>query len=277
MTGYAHPEVLADTEWLTAHLHDLNVRIVECDGGRKLYDAGHIEGAIFWNAYADILRADLRVEDNPDAAAELFGRSGIARDTTVVIYSNSASASALAFWYLKLFGHPDVRLLDGGRRKWEAEGRAYTQAAPKIERVAYIPGLPDQEIRALRADVERGLGRQDHALVDTRRREEYSGEWFASKPPVEGERAGHLAGAAHINFDSALNADGTFKPAEELRAMYSGQGVTPDKDVTTYCTLGWRAGHTWFVLKYLLGYPRVRNYDGSWNEWGRAADTPIER
>jgi len=276
MSGYAHPEALADTQWVAAHAHDLNVRIVECDGDRKQYDAGHIEGAVFWNAYADILRPDLRVEENPEAAAELFARSGIGRDTTVVLYSNSASAASLAFWYLKLFGHPGVRLMNGGRRKWESEGRAFTAEMPTVERAAYVPAQPDADIRALRADVERSIGKSEHTLVDTRRPQEYSGEWFASKPPVAGERGGHIAGAAHVNFESALNADGRFKPADELRALYGGQGVTPDKEVTTYCTLGWRAGHTWFVLKYLLGYPNVRNYDASWNEWGRAADTSIE-
>src|SRR5947209_20059516 len=146
MSGYAHPEVLADTEWLAAHLHDLNVRIVECDGSRRLYDSGHIEGAVFWNAYGDILRPDLRVEDNPEQAAELFRRSGIGRDTTVVIYSNSASAGALAFWYLKLFGHAAVKLLDGGRPKWEAEGRPLTSETPAIEPTSDVPSAPDPDI-----------------------------------------------------------------------------------------------------------------------------------
>jgi thiosulfate/3-mercaptopyruvate sulfurtransferase len=276
MSAYAHPETLANTQWVAEHAHDPNVRIVECDGSRKLYDTGHIEGAAFWNAYSDILRPDQRVEENPEAAAELFARTGVSRAMTVVVYSNSASAAALAFWYLKLFGHPDVRLMDGGRRKWESEGRPFTTEVPTVHRAAYPLVALAADIRALRADVERSIGESGHALVDTRRVQEYSGEWFASKPPAAGERGGHIAGAAHINFETALNADGTFKPADELSVLYGGQGVTPDKEVTTYCTLGWRAGHTWFVLKYLLGYPNVRNYDASWNEWGRAADTPIE-
>jgi thiosulfate/3-mercaptopyruvate sulfurtransferase len=276
MAGYAHTETLVDTQYAAAHAHDPNVRLVECDGNRKSYDAGHVEGAVFWNAYTDILRQDLRVEASPDAAAKLFARSGIANDTCVIIYSSSASAAALAFWYLKLFRHHDVRIIDGGRRKWASEQRPFTSEIPAIQPATYTPMEPDANIRALRADVEHSIGRGDHAFVDTRRSEEYSGKWFSSKPPEAGERGGHIAGAAHINFESALNPDGTFKSRDELRALYAAHGVTPDKEVTTYCTLGWRAGHTWFVLKYLLGYPHVKNYDASWNEWGRAEDTPIE-
>ena len=192
MSAYAHPEALADTQWVAEHAHDPNVRIVECDGNRKSYDAGHIEGAVFWNAYTDILRPDQRVEENPEAAAELFARSGIGRDTTVVVYSSSASAAALGFWYLKLFGHPDVRLMDGGRRKWESEGRPLTPEVPTVQRAAYVPAAADADIRALRADVERSIGKSEHALVDTRRVQEYSGEWFSSKPPAAGERGGHI-------------------------------------------------------------------------------------
>jgi len=230
-----------------------------------------------WQAYSDLLKPDMRVNDDVKAAEELFGRSGIASDSTVVIYGNSLSAPALAFWYLKMFGHEDVRLLNGYRKKWVAEGRPLTTEAPAVRPTSYRARPPDARMRALRADVEAAIGRNEAALVDTRRVQEYTGEWFASKAPEGAERGGHVPGARHIYFERALNDDGTFKAADELRALYSAEGVTPDKATITYCTLGWRAGHTWLVLKYLLGYPHVRNYDGSWNEWGRLADTPIER
>jgi thiosulfate/3-mercaptopyruvate sulfurtransferase len=275
MTEYAHPEALAETTWLAAHLHDPNVRVIECDGGPAAYDSGHIESAVFWNPYRDIMGSDLRVIDNPQAAAEMFARSGIGKETIVVLYG-PPSPPGFAFWYLKLFGHRDVRLLDGGRKKWIAEGRPLTIEQPSVAPAQYTPGEQDASLRALREQVEAAVGQPDHAIVDTRRPQEYSGEWFSSKPPQGSERAGHIPGATHVHYENTLREDGTFKPVEELRALYGSCGVTPDKETITYCTLGWRAGHSWFVLTYLLGYPQVRNYDGSWNEWGRLPETPIE-
>lgn len=277
MDRYTHPEILVETDWLAAHLHDPRVRIVDVDGTRTAYEQGHIPGAVFWHAYTDILRPDQRVNDDPQTAEAVFGRSGIANRSTVVLYGNSPSAPALAFWYLKYFGHDDVRLLNGYRKKWVAEGRALTTESPALAPARYRAEAPDASIRALRADVEAAIGSSDAALVDTRRLQEYTGEWFSSKPPERGERAGHVPGARHVNFERALNEDGTFRPAAELRALYAGADVTPDKDAITYCTLGWRAGHTWLVLKYLLGYPHVRNYVESWNEWGRLPATAIEQ
>src|SRR5438105_2691243 len=255
MLNYAHPEVLVETNWLAGHLDDPQVRLVETDGTRAFYEQGHIPGAVLWHADTDILKPDMRVKDDVQAAEALFGRSGITEDSTVVLYGNSLSAPALAFWYLKYFAHADVRLLNGFRKKWVAEGRPLTTEAPAIQPTNYHAQAPDESIRALRADVEAAIGRKDKALVDTRRVQEFSGEWFASKPPEGVERGGHVPGARHIYFERALNDDGTFKAADALRALYGAEGVTPDKETITYCTLGWRAGHTWLVLKYLLGYP----------------------
>lgn len=277
MANYAHPEVLVDTQWVADHLNDPNVRIVEIDGTSKFYDEGHLPGAVFWHAYRDILRPDQRVNFEKTTVEHLAMRSGIGNASTVVAYSNSLSAPALAFWYLKSFGHRDVRLLNGGRQKWVGEGRPLTTELSAITPTTYIAQEPDLNMRAVREQVEAALGRPDAAIVDTRRIQEYSGEWFASKPPEGDERGGHIPGAKHIYFERSLNDDGTFKSADELRELYQSAGVTPDKETITYCTLGWRAGHTWLVLKYLLGYPNVRNYDASWNEWGRLPDTPIEK
>jgi thiosulfate/3-mercaptopyruvate sulfurtransferase len=258
--NYAHPEVLVETEWVAKHLHDPKVRLVEVDMDATAYDSGHIPGAVFWNGFTTILQPD----------------SGIANDTTVVIYGNHNAIAPIIFWFLKIFGHDDVRVMNGSRKKWLVEERPLLTETPSITTTTYTAQAHNYSIRALQEQVQASIGKSDRVLVDVRTPEEYRGEWFSTKPPEGTERAGHIPGAVHIPYESALNEDETFKSAEELYALYSSKGVTSDKEVITYCTIGGRSSHTWFVLKYLLGYENVRNYDGSWNEWGNQSDTPVE-
>ncbi len=276
MSDYVHPETLVSTEWLAAHLDDPAVRVIEIDRTRSAYDKGHIRNAVFWGAYDDVLAADHRVDLNPQTAAALFARSGIGNETTVVFYSATHSANGLGFWYMKLFRHADVRLLNGSRQKWVAEGRPLTTHTPAVTAARYTPSEPDLDILAVREQVAAAIGAEGHLMLDTRRAEEYSGQWFGSQAPVGRERAGRIPGATHVHYEDVLDSDGTFKSADALRALYAACEVTPDRAITTYCAGGWRAGHSWFVLKYLLGYPDVRNYQASWYEWGNRADTPIE-
>ncbi|NMG11415.1 sulfurtransferase [Brasilonema sp. UFV-L1] len=274
--NYAHPEVLVETEWVAEHLNDPKVRIVEVDMDATAYDSGHIRGAVFWNGFTTILQPDYRFNFDKKALEELLGRSGIANDTTVVIYGNHNAIAPIVFWFLKKFGHDDVRVMNGSRKKWLIEERPLLTQTPVITPTTYTAQNLNSSIRALQEQVQASIGKLDRVLVDVRTPQEYSGEWFSTKPPEGTERAGHIPGAVHIPYESALNEDETFKSAEELYALYSSKGVTPDKEVITYCAIGGRSSHTWFVLKYLLGYQNVRNYDGSWNEWENQPDTPVE-
>ncbi len=277
MSSYAYPEVLVSTQWVADHLNDSNVRLVEADVNTQAYDSGHIPGAVCWNVYGDILKSDLSLIDQR-ALEALLSRSGIANDTMVVLYSNRNVPAAMAFWFLKIYGHDRLHLMNGGRQKWIDEGRLMTTATPAITPTAYVAKTLDASLRAHRNDVQESIGQADRVIVDVRNAQEYGGEMFwPAAPPQEGERAGHVPGAAHIPFELALNEDGTFKTVEELQALYIGQGVTADKEVITYCTVGGRSCHTWFVLKYLLGYPRAREYQASWYEWGRLPDAPVEK
>ena len=278
--GYAQPQVLVTTEWAEAHLNDPNIRFIEVDVDTAAYDAGHIPGAVGWNwttATQDTLRRDI-----PDKAAfaALLGRSGIGNDTTVVLYGdNNNWFATYAFWLFKLYGHEDVCLIDGGRKKWLAEERPLTTEAPAGESTSYTAQEPNNDLRALRRFVEDTVGNPARALVDVRSPAEFSGELLApANIPQEGaQRGGHIPGAINISWGQAVAEDGTFKPHAALSELYGGQGITADKEIVAYCRIGERSSHTWFVLHYLLGYPNVRNYDGSWTEWGRAIRVPIEK
>ncbi|MFQ4142708.1 sulfurtransferase [Chlorogloeopsis sp. ULAP02] len=277
LTSYAHPEVLADMQWIGEHLHDPKVRLLEVDIDAKAYELGHIPGAVFWNGLNTILQPDYHVNFDKGALEELFTRSGIANDTTVIVYSNHNAGAPWAFWFLKVLGHEDVRIMNGDRNTWIAQGGSLTTDIPAIAATKYTIQNFNSSIRVLRDEVQAAIGKSDCVLVDVRTPQEYSGEVFTMQPPQGTQRAGHIPGAVHIFYELVLNEDNTFKSVEELYALYSSKGITADKTVITYCAVGARSANTWFVLKYLLGYENVRNYDGSWNEWGNLSDTPVEK
>ena len=277
--GYAKP-VLVTTDWLAEHLNDDGVVVAEVDENPDLYDEGHIAGAVklHWrDDLQDPVERDL--VDKP-TFERLLSKRGIANDTTLVLYGDKNNwFAAYAYWYLKIYGHGDVRILDGGRQKWADEGRELTTETPQPQQADYKANERDESIRTYRDSVRAQIGEQSKALVDVRSPQEYSGDLIA--PPgyeQEGaQRAGHIPTAASIPWATAVRDDGTFKSADELRELYEGKGVTPEKEVTAYCRIGERSAHTWFVLRELLGYETVKNYDGSWTEWGNLVDVPIER
>jgi thiosulfate/3-mercaptopyruvate sulfurtransferase len=278
--GYIHPEALVDAEWVQAHLTDSTVRLIEVDVDTAAYEQGHIPGALGFNWQKELQDQVIRAPMSKEHLEELLGRAGVNNDTTIVLYGdNNNWFAAWAFWILKYYGHHDVRLLNGGRVKWLADKREITTAIPSYPRTSYSAQAPRGDIRAFRDQVLLSLGRSDGTLVDVRSPGEYSGELLApANLPQEGaQRGGHIPGAVNIPWAMAVREDGTFKPAEELRALYEGKGITPDKEVVAYCRIGERSSHTWFVLHYLLGYPHVRNYDGSWTEWGSLIGAPIEK
>jgi thiosulfate/3-mercaptopyruvate sulfurtransferase len=283
MTEYANPDVLVSTEWVAEHALDEGVRLVEVDEDVLLYVQGHIEGAVKLDWHTELQRPDVRDFVDEDAFAELMERKGIGNDTTVVLYGDKSNWwAAYAFWFLKYNGHGDVRLMDGGRQKWVAEGRPLSTDVPDVARAAYRVPYRDATIRAYAHDVIQHLLKVQGgagALVDVRSPAEFTGEKLhMPEYPQEGaQRGGHIPGAASIPWAQAVREDGTFKDADELRALYASKGVTPEKDVVAYCRIAERSSHSWFVLKYLLGYPRVRNYDGSWTEWGNMVGVPIEQ
>ncbi|HEV8339548.1 MAG TPA: sulfurtransferase [bacterium] len=278
--GYANPEVLVETQWVADHLSDPAFRLVEVDVDTTAYDSGHIPGAVGWNWQTDTQQPILR--DIPDRAGleELLSRSGIANKTTVIFYGdNNNWFATFAFWLLKLYGHGDARVMNGGRKKWLDEGRPLTTAVPTVQRTTYQAKTPEMSIRALRSSVEASVGQAGRAFVDVRSPKEFSGELLAPENlPQEGaQRGGHIPGAVNIPWGQAVGEDGTFRRMEELKTLYGGRGITPEKEVIAYCRIGERSSHTWFVLKYLLGYPNVRNYDGSWTEWGSLIGAAIEK
>ena len=278
--SYANPDVLVETSWVASHLDDPRIRLVESDEDFLLYDTGHIPGAakIDWfTTLQDPLKRDFL---NKPAFESMCSSLGISNDTTVVFYGDKSNWFATyAFWLFRYYGHKDLKIMNGGRLKWEKEGRPYTREVRQAEPRSYRAQDPDPGIRAFREEVfsqvERGL-----PLVDVRSPQEYSGE-LISMPnyPQEGaQRGGHIPGAVSIPWSRATNeADSTFKTAGELEELYESRGLDPEKEIIAYCRIGERSSHTWFVLTYLLGYPRVKNYDGSWTEWGNLVNAPIEK
>jgi thiosulfate/3-mercaptopyruvate sulfurtransferase len=276
MSQYATPEVLVDTHWLLARLDDPTVRIVEVDLTPDSYRERHLPGAIFWHIFSDLLLPNLRQNLDPIAIANLLSRAGIAPDTTVIAYGSIPDTGAWIFWLLKLCGHDNVVVLNGGYKHWLAAELPVTSEVPTYSPTPYLATSLDPSLRVSTAEVLESLGRDDRVLLDVRSVPEYQGEIFMQQPPTATERAGHIPGAVNLSHLLALNQDGTFKSAAELRDLYTSQGITPGKQIFTYCAIGARSACSWFVLKYLMGYPTVRNYDGSWNEWSRMPAAPIE-
>jgi thiosulfate/3-mercaptopyruvate sulfurtransferase len=279
---YANPEVLVSTDWVLEHHKDANIRLVEVNEDILLYEQGHIPGALKVDWGTDLQRQDIRDFIDEKAFAELAASLGISNDTTVIFYGDKNNWwAAYAFWFFKYNGHKDARLINGGRAKWAAESKPLVTEVPAPARGTYHVPYRDASIRAFSNEVLKHLlevnaGRG--ALV-VRSPDEYSGKvTHMPNYPQEGAlRGGHIPGAQSIPWAQAANEDGTFKSYEELKALYEGKGVTPDKDIVAYCRIAERSSHSWFVLKYLLGYERVRNYDGSWTEWGNLVGAPIEK
>jgi thiosulfate/3-mercaptopyruvate sulfurtransferase len=277
--GYAKP-VLVTTDWLAEHLNDDAVVVAEVDENPDLYDEGHIPGAVKLHWRDDLQDPVERDIVDRETFERVLGERGIDNGASVVLYGDKNNwFAAYAYWYLKTYGHADVRILDGGRQKWIDEGRELTTDEASPEGKEYSAKERDESIRAYRDEVRKWIEEADRALVDVRSPGEFSGDLIA--PPgyeQEGaQRGGHIPGAASIPWASAVRDDGTFKSPDELRELYGGKGITPDKEVTAYCRIGERSAHTWFVLRELLGYENVRNYDGSWTEWGNLVDVPIEK
>ena len=284
---YARPDALVSTRWVEEHLGDENVRVVESDEDVLLYEQGHVPGSVKLDWHTDLQDPIVRDYVGRERFAELCAERGISNDTTVVLYGDKNNWWATyAFWVFQLFGHTNAKIMNGGRQKWIEEGRPLEREAPTYPRAEYTaPERDDKEIRAFREEVmgllgaDRKMLKEGAALVDVRSGPEFTGEMLhmVNYPQEGAQRAGHIPGARSIPWATAVREDGTFKSAEDLRQNYESQGVTSDKDVVAYCRIGERSSHTWFVLRYLLGYPRVRNYDGSWTEWGNLVDAPIEK
>jgi thiosulfate/3-mercaptopyruvate sulfurtransferase len=278
-TTVSVPDVLVSTDWVAQHRNDPNLRTVEVDVDTAAYDQGHVPGSLGWNWTTEL--CDTVVRDIvPKAKLEsLLGRSGITPQTTIVLHGdNNNWFAAWAFWQLKVYGHQDVRIMNGGRKKWLAEGRELdtTKSAPTA--TTYAAQAPDFSIRAYLPGVQSDYKRSDTVLVDVRSPQEFTGEILAPPGlPETCQRGGHIPGAKSIPWGKACNEDGTFKSTEDLLALYGSQGVTADKNVIAYCRIGERSSHTWFVLKYLLGFQNVKNYDGSWTEWGNLVGAPVEK
>jgi thiosulfate/3-mercaptopyruvate sulfurtransferase len=279
MSEYAHPETLVSTSWVAEHANDPHVRVVEVDVETSAYNEGHVPGAIAWawkTQLCDTVQRDILP---PREFEKLMSESGIANDTTVVLYGdNNNWFAAWAFWQMKIYGHKDVRLMNGGRRKWLSEGRELTNEVPRPRAAEYRASAPDLSLRAFLPDVESAMRQHTAALVDVRSPQEFSGELLAPPGlPETCQRGGHVPSARNIPWSKACNEDGTFLSREQLSALYGTEGVDGSRPVIAYCRIGERSSHTWFALKYLLGFDDVRNYDGSWTEWGNLVGAPVEK
>jgi thiosulfate/3-mercaptopyruvate sulfurtransferase len=281
MSVYAAPDVLVTTQWVKDNLGKPGVRLVEVDVDTKAYDAGHLEGAVGFNWQTQLQDQTTRDILGKTGFEKLVGDSGIGRGDTVVLYGdNNNWFAAYAFWLFKIYGHERVHLMDGGRVKWlNEDDRRLTVEVPKTRPVAYRASGPDLSLRARISDVLRAVEGRTANLVDVRSPDEFTGKVIAPPGMTEtAQRAGHIPGAVSVPWSTAVNADGTFKSADELRAIYVDRaGVDPRRETIAYCRIGERSSHTWFVLTYLLGLPGVRNYDGSWTEYGSMVGLPIER
>ncbi len=277
MFQYAHPEVLVDTQWLALNLNNPNVRIVEVDMSPEVYQQAHIPGAVFWNLLTDLLQPDRRINFNPTTMEKILSNSGITPNTTIVAYGSYPGIGAWIFWLLNVFGHQNIRVLNGGYQKWKAEGYPVTTECSNFTPTQYKVQTIDNSLRAFKQDVKAFIRQKNSVLLDVRTAQEYGGEWFFDRPPEATEIAGHIPSAVHIEHLLAFQADGTFKPVNELQALYESQGITVNQNVITYCAIGARSGCIWFILKYLLGYQNVRNYDGSWNEWSKIYELEFEK
>ena len=272
-------DVLVSTQWVADHMNDPKVKLLEVDVDTNAYAEGHPQGAVGLNwtsQLQDQVRRDIISRTDLD---RLLSESGVSNDDTIVLYGdNNNWFAAYAFWVLEMYGHANLRLMDGGRKKWLDESRPATKDVPSPARGNYRAAAPNQALRAMREQVLQGLGQPSRALVDVRSPAEFSGEILAPPGLQEtAQRGGHIPGAASVPWAQAVREDGTFKSREELAQLYGGKGVTADKDVVAYCRIGERSSHTWFALKHLLDYPNVRNYDGSWTEWGSMVDVPVEK
>ena len=280
MAEYANPDALVETDWLEANVNDPGIRVIEVDEDTEAYDKGHIEGAVGWNWTTDLHAEVGRDYVGQAGLSELLSKAGVGPDTTVILYGgNNNWFAAYAYWLLKVRGVDNVKLLNGGRKKWELESRSLTQDEPSYTATGLsLSGGERSDIRALRDEVLSKVGGST-GFVDVRAPEEFRGEKLAPDhlPQEQAQVPGHIAGAANVPWAKAANEDGTFKSADDLKALYEAEGITADREIIAYCRIGERSSHTWFALQELLGYPNVKNYDGSWTEYGSLVGAPVEK
>ena len=276
--GYANPAALVTTAWVAEHLNDPHVRLVEVDVDTSAYAQGHVRNAAGWNWQTQLEDRVQRDIPTKEAWEKLLSESGIDQNTKIIFYGdNNNWFAAFAYWIARIYGHQNVALMNGGRKKWELESRELVKDAPSVSKTNYHAGQPDWSLRAYQNQVREYINAGDKAMVDVRSPAEFNGDILAPPGlPETAQRAGHIPSAANIPWGQAANEDGTFKSKDELAKLYQSKGITPDKHIVAYCRIGERSSHTWFVLKELLGYSDVRNYDGSWTEWGSVIGAPID-